>query len=135
MTKVISLDKKLKTVRDEKQALIRKRKVQAVQKVFQCTHCAFKCEKCGTQIEPADAKGGRGHPKSPYRFCQGCLEEYLEYIEKLKGRENPDCYWHNSAWMDLWRTWIDYQSSLDRYLRSKEFVRLMQDLKENGPEE
>ena len=131
MANVISLDKKLKIAQAEKAALIRKRKIQAVQKVFQCTHCAFKCEKCGTQMDHEVHEGSGGHnPRVPYRFCIGCAEEYIDYIERLKNRGDPDCYWHNDAWMDLWKAWIDYQSCLDRYLKSKEFGQLMQELKQ-----
>jgi hypothetical protein len=32
--------------------------------------------------------------------------------------------------MDIWRAWIDYQSRIDRYARSKEFLRLMHELKQ-----
>jgi Pyruvate/2-oxoacid:ferredoxin oxidoreductase delta subunit len=133
---VIPLEKKLKLAAKEKSALIKRRKIRAVQKVFQCTHCAFKCEKCGTQIE-RDHKSVENGPRHrvPYRFCGGCLEEYLDYIERLQGNGDPDCYWHNDAWMALWRTWIDYQGSMDRYLNSKEFTQLMQDLKQTGPGE
>ena len=37
--------------KEKKAGLIRKRKLLAVKKVFQCTHCSFKCEKCGTPME------------------------------------------------------------------------------------
>jgi hypothetical protein len=133
---VISLDKKLKLQLAEKEALVKKRKIQAVQKVFQCTHCHFKCVKCGAQLE-ADAaqEANRPHQRMPYRFCSGCLEEYTDYIERLKGRGDPDCYWRNAMWMDLWRAWIDYQNSMDQYMKSKEFVQLMQDLKQSRPED
>ncbi len=131
MADVISLDKKLKIAQETREAIIKRRKIQAVQKVFQCVHCAFKCEKCGTQIEPHDDEGADPrNPRVPYRFCQGCSEEYIDYIEKLKGGGDREAYWHNNAWMDLWKNWIDYQSCLDRYLKSKEFVLLMQDLKQ-----
>ncbi len=53
MTNIISLDSKLKLSRDKKAKLIKKRKLLAVQKVFQCTQCSFKCEKCGAQISLA----------------------------------------------------------------------------------
>jgi len=128
---VISLDKKLKIAQEEKDAIVKKRKIQAVQKAFQCTHCAFKCEKCGTQLEHESPKVGKERdPRVPYRFCEGCAEEYIDYIERLKGKGDPDCYWHNEAWMNLWQSWINYQGCLDNYLRSKEFVMLMQDLKQ-----
>jgi Pyruvate/2-oxoacid:ferredoxin oxidoreductase delta subunit len=133
---IISLDKKLDLAKDKKAALIRRRKVLAVQKVFQCTHCSLKCEKCGTQIEhdPGAGEKHRRNLRVPYNFCKGCSEEYLEYIERLKGREDSDCYWHNEAWIDAWAKWIAYQSSVDRYIKSKEFKQLLDELKQARPE-
>ena len=133
---VISLDKKKKHAEAQLEARTRRRKIQAVQKVFQCTHCAFKCEKCGTQIDEAvDAQAAPDGHRVPYRFCGGCMEEYVDYIERLRGKGDPEAYWHNDAWMTMWRGWIDYQSNMDRYLKSKEFVRLMQELKQTRPED
>ncbi len=136
MADIISIDKKLDLAKDKKAALIRRRKVLAVQKVFQCTHCVLKCEKCGTQIEQ-NPEGGAKHHRNlrvPYNFCRACSEEYIEYIERLKGKGDSDCYWHNEAWIDAWGKWIDYQSSVDQYLKSKEFVQLLNELKQTRPE-
>jgi hypothetical protein len=132
---IISIDEKLDLAKEKKAELIRKRKVLAVQKVFQCTHCAFKCEKCGTQIDgEAGAKESQGRDlRVPYNFCEACKQEYLDYIEKLKGGGDSDCYWHNDAWLDAWKRWIDYQGSVDRYLKSKEFIQLLQEFKQTRP--
>ena len=136
MADIIPINNKLDLANEKKAAIIRKRKIIAVQKVLQCTHCAFKCEKCGTQIE-REAKA-QMEPKRdlrvPYNFCDACKQEYIDYIGRLKGKGDPDCYWHNDAWIDAWKTWIDYQSSVDRYLKSKEFNRLLQEFKQTGPE-
>ena len=137
MTNIISFKEK-KGLAEEKQAtLIRKRKVQAVRKVFQCTHCALKCEKCGTQIsgESKDTEPYQRKLNVPYNFCDECSDEYLDYIERLQGGGDPDCYWHNEAWLDSWKRWIDYQSSVDQYLKSKEFKQLLNELRQTGPEE
>jgi hypothetical protein len=133
---IISIDEKLDLAKGKKAALIRKRKVMAVQKVFQCTHCAFKCEKCGTQIdrETKEIKKHGGGLRVPYNFCEACSAEYIDYIERLQGRGDPDCYWHNEAWVDAWKRWIDYQGSVDRYLKSKEFIQLLQEFKQTRPE-
>ena len=136
MAEIISIDGKLDLAKEKKEAIIRKRKVLAVQKVFQCTHCAFKCEKCGTQIE-REHKGQKEPDRDlrvPYNFCDACKAEYIDYIERLQGRGDADCYWHNDAWIDAWKTWIDYQSSVDRYLKSKEFNRLLQEFRQTRPE-
>lgn len=134
MADVISLDEKLQLSKDKKKDLIRKRKISAVQKVLQCTHCAFKCEKCGTQMHLSYDGQRIENPKVPYRFCESCSEEYIDYIERLKGGGDPERYWHNEAWIGTWKSWIDYQSSVDSYLKSKEFIRLMNELKQPTPE-
>ncbi len=137
MTNIISFKEK-KGLAEEKQAtLIRKRKVQAVRKVFQCTHCALKCEKCGAQIsgKSNDTEPYQRKLNVPYNFCDECSDEYLDYIERLQGSGDPDCYWHNEAWLDSWKRWIDYQSSVDQYLKSKEFKQLLNELRQTGPEE
>jgi len=132
MANVIHFDNKLQHSKDKKAALNKKRKLLAVQKVFQCTHCAYKCEKCGTQINPEERsnKPEKGRLRVPYRFCESCSEEYSDYIERLKGEGDPDCYWHNEVWLEAWRRWIDYQGVVGRYLKSKEFVQLLHELKE-----
>jgi len=132
---IISLKDK-RQISDEKQgALDHQRKIQAVQKVFHCTHCASKCEKCGTQIgmQMSPAKQKLFELRVPYRFCEGCSEEYIDYIEHLKGGGNAQYYWHNDAWLSLWKAWIDYQFTIDRYLKSKEFKRLVDELKHPDP--
>jgi hypothetical protein len=134
---IIPLQNKKDLAREKKDTLAKKRKILAVRKVFQCTHCAFKCEKCGTQInrESQDATGHRHNLRVPYNFCEACEEEYIDFIERLKGGGNPECYWHNEAWIDAWKKWIDYQGGVDRYLKSKEFVQLLNELKQTRPEE
>ena len=136
MADIISIDEKLDLAKGKKAALIRKRKVMAVQKVFQCAHCAFQCEKCGTQIdrETKERKKHGGGLRVPYNFCEACSAEYIDYIERLQGRGDPDCYWHNEAWVDAWKRWIDYQGSVDRYLKSKEFIQLLHEFKQTRPE-
>jgi len=136
MADVISLDKKMHLAKEKQAALIKKRKIMAVQKVFHCTHCPSKCEKCGTQIgiKQNTDRAKKYKLRVPYHFCKSCLEEYLDYIECLNGRGDPDCYWHNDTWLELWRAWIDYQSIINRYLKSKEFLQLLLELKGVTPD-
>lgn len=137
MADIISIDDKLVLAKEKKEALIRERKIQAVQKIFQCTQCAFKCEKCGTQIgQELDVNREKNRNlRIPYRLCESCAEEYVDYIHRHQGKGDPDCYWHNDAWLELWRSWISYQGSIDRYLKSKKFVQLLHELKQNRPDE
>jgi hypothetical protein len=133
---IISLDEKLKSCKDKKDAQERKKKIKAVQKVFQCTQCAFKCERCGAQIVPNPGKNTKCEHqfvRVPYKFCESCEEEYLEYINQLKGKGDKNFYWHNEEWMKVWKDWIEYQSSVDRYLKSREFKQLLRELRQSGP--
>jgi hypothetical protein len=131
MSKIISLDNKLKLSAKEKAAAARRRKIIAVRKVFHCTHCASKCERCGIGL----GHENQTHVKNtrvPYHFCDSCAEEYIDYIDRLQGRGDSEAFWHNEAWMAVWQNWIEYQGSIDNYLRSKEFRRLLQELRADG---
>jgi hypothetical protein len=136
MADVISIDKRRQLAEREKREIIRKRKVLAVRKIFQCARCAFKCDKCGTQISHAQLKKAGQLSKSgiPYRFCESCVEEYRDYISRAKDGGDPDYYWHNDAWVDEWRLWIDHQKAVDRYLKSREFNRLLNEIRQTHPD-
>ena len=133
---IIPLEEKLNLLKNKKDALNRRRKIQAVQNVFRCLRCAFKCEKCGAGIDHHDESRSVDVAsfKTPYHFCDSCREEYNDYIHHLKGQKNPENYWYNTAWSELWRKWIEYQGSLDNYLRSKEFKSLLMELKKTTPD-
>ena len=137
MADIISLDNRLQSLKKQKDHHNRKKKLLVVRKVFQCTHCNFKCEKCGTQIntEQGDGEKSLTGIRIPYRFCESCSEEYRDYINQLKGGGDPDYYWHNAEWLDVWQKWIEYQATLDRYLKSKGFVRLLHELRQADPVE
>lgn len=130
MGTIISLDEKLKLTRDQQAAAIRRRKLMAVRKVFRCTHCIAKCEKCGIHIS-ADNRPELPAFRVPYTFCDSCAEEYVDYIDALKGKADSTLYWQNEAWMEVWATWIAHQGAIDSYLKSKEFERLLDELKPN----
>ncbi|RJQ68220.1 MAG: hypothetical protein C4519_23470 [Desulfobacteraceae bacterium] len=129
MTKVISLDDKLKLSAEQRAAVLRKQKIMAVRKVFQCTHCPSKCERCSA---PLGMYPREQDPKTPYRFCLSCAEEYTDYIQRLQGKGDAEAYWHNHDWLKAWHAWIEYQGAIDSYLRSKEFRRLLEEL---GPDD
>lgn len=130
MGKIISLDDKLKMTERDKASVERKRKIMAVRQIFQCTHCASKCERCG-MVLGVDNHTQKASTRIPYHFCDGCAEEYVDYIGKLQGKCDPETYWHNHAWMEAWRAWIEYQGAMDQYMRSNEFRQLIEELRPN----
>jgi hypothetical protein len=128
MGNLISLAKKRRRSDREKASQNRQRKIQAVRRVLQCTQCAAKCEKCGAGIS-SGASDEEKRQRIPYQLCEDCGDEYLDYIERLKGKGDAGQYWHNDAWMRIWRAWIDYQGAVDQYLKTKEFERLLDELR------
>jgi hypothetical protein len=129
VTKVISISSKRKKQQSRQALFARRRKAAAVRKIMQCSRCALRCEKCGAHMEPRRRQAADpSEARLPYRFCSSCEEEYRDFIERLKGRGDPDCYWRNELWLDIWKKWIDYQGAVDSYLKSKEFIQLLQEL-------
>ncbi len=137
MANIIPIDERLNLVKNKKDALIRRRKIQAVQNVFRCVRCAFKCEKCGVSVESGQEEpNGSGNGvlfNIPYHFCRNCREEYQDYLDYLRGKKDPENYWYSTTWAELWNKWIAYQGALDSYLKSKEFKSLLGELRESRP--
>ncbi len=137
MATVIPIDTRRQMDKREKMEIIRKRKVLAVRKIFKCARCAFKCDKCGAQLDTGRQGNARRNPapgKTPYRFCQSCADDYRDYIAWGNGNGHSDYYWHTAAWADEWRLWIDHQKAVDRYLTSREFGRLLNEIKQMHPD-
>jgi hypothetical protein len=137
MADIISIDNKRKAVQDIEAARLHHRKRVAVRQTVQCTHCRLKCEKCGAQLRtnppnPADQPSSL---RIPYRFCEFCALDYIDYIERLQGRGDPRCYWQNDAWRDAWGRWISYQGAVSSFAKTPEFARLLVEVREGPPEE
>jgi hypothetical protein len=126
MADIISLKNKVRPSDIKKVEMDRQRKLRFVQRMLRSPLAAAKCEKCDARINP-DGRAVKHHLRVPYQFCPDCSEEYVDYIEQLKGKGNPNNYWHNGTWQKLWRAWIDYQNTLDQFLKSKEFKKLIEE--------
>ncbi len=136
MANIISLDERVRQARDKEAALKKRKKIMAARKLINETRGGFRCEKCRNEIEFKEFSDMRKNPdpRVPYIFCKSCSEEYIDYIEHLKGKGDRDCYWRNEIWMETWQKWIEYRGSLDNYLRSKEFRQLLKELNQPDSE-
>ena len=129
MAEIIDLKDRKKQDLTLKAEQERTKRMEMVLQMFQCSRCAMKCMKCGSQME--STVQGEESPSVPYRFCESCLEEYKEFIERIHGRGDPDYYWYNREWLEVWKAWMQYQESLGRYELSSEFRRLLKELRES----
>jgi hypothetical protein len=134
---IISIDEKLKAVKDFEAARLYQRKLVAVRQTVQCAQCRLKCEKCGAHLQPGSGEAATDHPsfRVPYRFCDFCAQEYVDYVERMQGRGDPGCYWQNAAWRDAWGRWISYRGALDSFSKTPEFARLLAEVRTAPPEE
>ena len=131
MADIISICDKLAQVRDRASASRDKHKRLAARQMYQCAACAAVCERCSTAISGGCGCENDKHRdrRIPYRFCEDCAEEFVDYIERLQGRGDAALYWRDETWMEVWSTWINYRAALDRHFRSKAFARLLEELK------
>ena len=136
MADIISIEGKRKAVQDVEAARLHDRKRVAVRQAVQCAHCRWKCEKCASQLHPAPEApmDPQQALRVPYRFCEYCTLDYLDYIERLQGRGDPRCYWQNDAWRESWSRWISYQGAVSSFAKTPEFARLVADVREAPPE-
>jgi len=129
MAEIIEFGKKAGDLKSCRDTSMRRRKLDALKKIFQCTRCMLKCAKCGTQLDMDVEESIRY--AAPYHFCRNCLEEYEEYRARIGGKEaGPRFYWHNDVWMKVWESWLEHQQHLDQYRQSKEFLKLLEEVED-----
>ncbi len=125
MSKIIDIEDRLKLEQKKKLKVDREKKLEVVRKFMQCKRCMARCAMCNVQFDTQELY--RRQP-GPYRLCSACEEDYKEYQDIVaSGGESP-FYWHNDAWLALWRAWLDYQQSIKDYTESPEFIELMREV-------
>jgi hypothetical protein len=128
MADIISIGDRLKEQQEKRLSDQKKRRLDSLRLIMQCTTCPHKCAKCGSQLEtPAPRVLS---PELPLRLCAGCWDEYQVFRESLSGaRGSPETEpYYNAAWAEVWKAWLEYQQRLHRYRSSPEFLQLMVEL-------
>jgi hypothetical protein len=128
MADVIPIEERLKRHKAKEISKEKKRKLDTFRMTMQCTACHLKCARCGSQLEVLEPR--TLSEEMPIRLCAACWEEY-EFFEKVRSGRTPveeRLYYHNEAWVNIWRSWLDYQKNLQRYRTSREFMKLMDEL-------
>ncbi len=137
VAKIISLYERQEHNSKKKTAIEKQHRFLAFQRTLQCSRCPSKCEKCGTQIRKVDEDRKQNDPmvlRVPYRFCESCLKDYKDYIERLDQKPVTRNSWQNEDWFETWRRWVDYHGAVCRYIRSDEFLTTMRELSHTAPD-
>lgn len=139
MANIISLNGRIQQKQAVEQTQMVRRKALALRQAFRCRRCSNICEKCGLEIDENEllkTRPDHDHEVAiPYRFCESCTEEYLDFIHRLQGKDKVQYYWRNDEWLETWRRWIDYQASMDRYVKTKAFVQLVDEMQRGASSE
>jgi hypothetical protein len=125
MSNVIDIEKRLQQEQKKKAKVDKSKKLEYIRKFLQCKRCLARCSMCGVQFDPQDMYR---HHHPLYRFCNGCQEEYEEFLRVKERGEDTSVYWHNDEWLAIWENWVNYQESLQKYTESAEFIDLLREV-------
>jgi hypothetical protein len=127
MTKVIEIEDHIESGKRKKKIAERRREMAPLLHFLQCSRCQMKCWRCGSQseIEPAE----KDSVNIPFNLCKDCQGEYLEYQRCQREEETKDILWRNREWKWMWEKWIEYQSAVHHFYRSKEVRELFEELR------
>ena len=135
MADIIFLNNKRNAALTQDEAALKARKRLAVHTLLKFTGRSSRCERCGDTVAAPPAESGPSVPRRiPYHFCEGCAADYKDYIQRLKGESTVERSWQTDTWFETWTQWIGYQSVMDRYLKSKAFRQLLEEIKQDAPE-
>ena len=128
MEKIVSLQKRIENKKQEDLRKQYRGKIQAIQKVAQCSSCHLRCSMCGLYLKPVDSTDHSHTTHSEYTFCENCKEDFEEFSAITRGEKQPQLFWHNEEWMNMWSTWLNYRKAIKRFIDSPEFKLLVEDL-------
>ena len=130
MEKVVDIREHLDRQRQGRQVKQYRDKVQALQRVLQCTACQFRCAACGRHLsETPDTPAPNPGPLG-YVFCESCRGEFEDFLEISSGEQPAEVFWHNEAWLEMWSAWLEYQQAIHRFMHSREFKLLLSEIED-----
>jgi hypothetical protein len=100
----------------------------SIRKVIHCSSCHQRCAMCGTQLQTTDTWRRPVLSAPGIIFCEGCREEFDDYIAISRGEKEPNVFWHNQAWLDMWAAWLRYKKTVSHFIDTPEFGFLMEEL-------
>jgi hypothetical protein len=125
MEKVLSITARLEDKRRKQQVEAYRDKFEAVQRVLQCSSCHFKCAMCGCHTKGDESSSLPSTDSIESTLCESCRSEFEAFQEiSTEGRTEPDMFWRNNEWIELWARWLDYQHSINKFRNSFDFKQL-----------
>ena len=128
MSKILDVSEKIATKKQREQLEKYRGRIETIQRVIQCSTCHFRCAMCGLEAksDPAESPAPR---VLGLTFCEGCREDFEEYLAVTRGKKEPSLFWHNKEWVDLWSALLDFRRAVTAFVASREFKLLVEELK------
>lgn len=128
MDKIVSLQKRIENKKQKDQLRQYRRKVQSIQKVAQCSSCHLRCAMCGLYLKPTDSNHHTHSSLPRNTFCENCKEEFEAFIAISKGEKQPEFFWQNKEWMNMWSTWVIHRKAINRFTDTPEFKLILEEI-------
>jgi hypothetical protein len=128
MDKVVNIEKRIESRKQKKQLAQYRGKIEAIQKLIQCSACHFRCTLCGHQLRDSDSSDDFAPSSFGFAFCEDCKREFDDYLAISREGQRPDVFWHNKEWLEMWSAWLDYRESINAFMNSPEFKLLLEEL-------
>lgn len=125
MKKIVDMKRRIEVKRKRERLERYRGRVEAVQKIFQCSSCHFRCAMCGRQAEREDASDHSRSKTLGLTLCKDCGEEFDEFLAISRGEKNPELFWHNQEWLNIWSAWLNYRKAITAFISSPEFKVLL----------
>ena len=124
MTKIVDMQHQIQKKRQKELIEKYRDRMETVQKMIQCSSCYFRCAMCGMPVERS-----RAVKSSPgLTFCEGCRQEFEEYQDISRGEKQPELFWHNREWQNVWSSWLGYRRAISEFIKSRGFKLLIEEM-------
>ena len=125
MEKVLSITARLKDKKRKEQVEEYRDRFETIQRVLQCSACQYKCAMCNRHIDRSDSSNSPLSSPTEFSLCESCRSEFEAFMQTSQERQvEPDVFWHNNEWVELWTCWINYQRSINNFRNSFDFNKM-----------
>jgi transcription elongation factor Elf1 len=128
MKKIVDMKQRIERKRQKERLEGYRGRVEAVQKIVQCSSCHFRCAMCGRQAEREDALDHSRSRTLGLTMCKDCGAEFEEFVAISRGEKNPELFWHNQEWLNIWSAWLNYRKAITAFIASPEFKVLLDEI-------
>jgi len=127
MEKIVNIQGRIESKKQKEQLRLKRGKIEAIQKVIQCSSCQLRCAMCGLHIKVTESHHDSDSPFE-HSFCDSCRGEFEDFLSVSKGEKHSDVFWHNDAWVHMWKAWVNYRKAITGFINSPEFKLLVEEL-------